>query len=267
MRHFFGPACLFSPLTFLLILAGAFFALAFANGADAATRYRLTYVGYLAGIPTATAQIQIAAEAGQAPAHKIEVTMQPFGLLKSTASFNLAAAGQSALGKNGLRDKDFVYVLEAPGLRQQAHVTNNGKHLTLETNPRSPFANEARLLDASLTDPVNGLWTAFDGAEQGCDGVTRVFDGYRRYDIDLSAAPNDGTVRNPFSDAPVWRCHGKVTLREGFSPQEVEAGFYPDHADAWVAEIVEGLPPLPLRISAPSGFGMVEVVLNKLEPI
>lgn len=101
-----------------------------------------------------------------------------------------------------------------------------------------------------------------------CDGEAAVFDGRRRADY---RAWTGGVERLPAEGAfggDALRCgfEGQIIagFRRGDDPEEARQ---PQFGTAWLARVLPGGPPLPVRIEVPSRwFGTIRVVLAGLRP-
>ncbi|MDI3306685.1 MAG: DUF3108 domain-containing protein [Acetobacteraceae bacterium] len=101
-----------------------------------------------------------------------------------------------------------------------------------------------------------------------CDGEAAVFDGRRRADYRASTS---GVERLPAEGAfhgEALRCafEGRIIagVRRGDDPEEARQ---PQFGTAWLARVLPGAPPLPVRIEVPSRwFGTIRVVLTGLRP-
>jgi len=90
-------------------------------------------------------------------------------------------------------------------------------------------------------------------AGKGCTGRIPVFDGRRRYDV---VAVEHGPDEIPATDYGLFngtalRCDFKVEPIAGYdarNPEAEERRRQLSHGRAWFAAVVEGLPPMPVRI-------------------
>ena len=99
-------------------------------------------------------------------------------------------------------------------------------------------------------DTVDPLTATLIALASHCHGTVRVFDGRRRYDIQL-ADEGEGEVpgsRGAVYAGPARRCRSQIRPIAGFwrtGPQHDER---PSHLDAWVASPRAALPPIPVYL-------------------
>ncbi|WP_192499275.1 DUF3108 domain-containing protein [Skermanella pratensis] len=123
------------------------------------------------------------------------------------------------------------------------------------------------------TDPLSAVLSVATGVAsgRGCTGTVPVFDGRRRYDLnfrtlgDRQLAPNRYSV---FSGPAVhcevtstvlagqWKRDGAVTEQERRAPISL-----------MLAPVVEGLPPVPVRLEGESRFGDVVMHLTSADAV
>lgn len=113
-------------------------------------------------------------------------------------------------------------------------------------------------------DPVSGIFAMLLDAAEGCTGSVEVFDGRRLYDF--SGEDRGWVVLTPRDylayDGPAHICRLQMQRRNGFSAEFESQDRSPGHFDVWVAEVVEGGPPVPVRIEAETGFGTLRMYLS-----
>ena len=130
-----------------------------------------------------------------------------------------------------------------------------------------PALDEAEL--AGSRDPLSAIFALLQASEAagGCAGESKVYDGRRRFDLamlDRGAATVEG---NPVYRGPAWRCAVELTPVAGYrfdgeDKTEVSSGTL-----LYLAEVVPGLPRLPVRIEAGTGYGGVEIHLLGMKPL
>jgi hypothetical protein len=90
------------------------------------------------------------------------------------------------------------------------------------------------------------------GAAGSCDGKARVFDGHRLTDLTASTVGPEvlpPTAKSHFS-GPTVRCDFVGLQLGGFMKGQDEAKLRaPRHGSAWLAPVVAGAPPVPVRVT------------------
>ncbi|MCG8545143.1 MAG: DUF3108 domain-containing protein [Alphaproteobacteria bacterium] len=124
-------------------------------------------------------------------------------------------------------------------------------------------------LTVDTVDPLSATLTVLLRLAEGgrCEGEFRVFDGRRRYD--MAVLPGESGTLEPIHSSifagRAQRCD--VTLRR-------IAGFWKKKNDfrrpvrepvLWVASPMAGVPPVPVRFTADTGFGDLRIHLTRVE--
>ena len=139
-----------------------------------------------------------------------------------------------------------------------------------DPSDREPVPPE---LVPGTTDPLSAVLSVASAVAlgRGCSGTVPVFDGRRRYDLTFQAmgsrdlAPNRYSVfSGPAVSCQVtshmlagnWRRGGWVSGDEKKAPVSL-----------MLASVVEGMPPVPVRLEGESRFGEVIMHLTSAEPV
>lgn len=105
-------------------------------------------------------------------------------------------------------------------------------------------------------------------AETGrCDGEAAVFDGRRRTDVAARTEGEDTLAAHRWGmfAGPALKCSVEGRLVAGFrTDQDRDEAGKPRSATAWFARPVPGLPPIPVRIEAETGWGPVYIHLTRI---
>jgi hypothetical protein len=101
-----------------------------------------------------------------------------------------------------------------------------------------------------------------------CDTAAPVFDGRRRVDYAVRTAGVEHLPPEGAFAGPALRCAFEGRVIAGVrSDQDPDEARRPQPATAWLAEVLPGRPPLPVRIELPSRWwGRIRVVLTAIEP-
>jgi hypothetical protein len=117
------------------------------------------------------------------------------------------------------------------------------------------------LLEGSL-DPASALLTLIRSVAQtaSCSGTVGVYDGKRRYDVTFLSLPQEvlhKTSGEPYSGT-ARRCKLKLRPLHGFKPGKRQPL---DGTLIWLGDVVQGAPPLPVRIETEISLGAVRLDL------
>jgi Protein of unknown function (DUF3108) len=101
-----------------------------------------------------------------------------------------------------------------------------------------------------------------------CDAEAPVFDGRRRVDYTVRTAGVEQLPPEGAFAGPALRCAFEGRVIAGMrSDQDPDEARRPQPATAWLAEVLPGRPPLPVRIELPTRWlGRIRVVLAAIEP-
>ena len=108
-------------------------------------------------------------------------------------------------------------------------------------------------------DPLSALYQAIlrFGKGAGCMGRSKVFDGRRRYDFQFETI-DEGQTDGPFYSGLASICRVRQIPIAGFSKQTwLPLLTRPKWTDIWLAKLRDNLPPLPVRLQADAGLGVM----------
>jgi hypothetical protein len=109
-------------------------------------------------------------------------------------------------------------------------------------------------LQQGTIDPLTATLAAI---ETGCRGTLRVFDGRRRYNLnmtDMGEAEVEAASQQLYA-GPARRCRAVVEALGGFWQTDPRQSETPTTLDSWIAVPHAGMPPLPvyLELNGPRG--------------
>jgi hypothetical protein len=90
-----------------------------------------------------------------------------------------------------------------------------------------------------------------------CTASYKLFDGVRRYDLNVTEV-GDGNVqmyKRSYYQGPATACQAVPQLIQGFAPMAVQSQLYPESAKIWIANAVQGMPAVPVRIYTQNALG------------
>ncbi len=124
-------------------------------------------------------------------------------------------------------------------------------------------AVERAARDATI-DPVTGVFAILLEAMDGCSASVEVFDGRRLYDF--TGEDRGWVVLSPRDyiayDGSAQICRLRMQRRDGFNDEYESQGRFPEYFDIWMAEVVEGAPPVPVRVEAETSLGPLRLYLS-----
>lgn len=136
-----------------------------------------------------------------------------------------------------------------------------------------PDPDERDAVPAALTvgtlDPLSATLDVMMGLAVGgrCEGAYRIFDGRRRYDV--TVRPGAPAILPPAQSSiyagPAERCHVDLVKIAGFAKKPGKLSRQVVDPVLWVARPLPGLPPLPVRFTADTGFGDFHIHLTRVE--
>jgi hypothetical protein len=136
----------------------------------------------------------------------------------------------------------------------------NGK-VAIKAVPLTRQAQEAAAQGTAngTIDPASLVLAVIAGyaEKQSCTGSYKLFDGVRRYDVNVTEI-GTGTVqmyKRSFYQGPAVECQAVPQLIQGFAQMAVESKLYPESANIWLADAVQGMPALPVRIETQNALG------------
>ncbi|HEU5339286.1 MAG TPA: DUF3108 domain-containing protein, partial [Sulfuricaulis sp.] len=100
-----------------------------------------------------------------------------------------------------------------------------------------------------------------------CEGKFPVFDGRRRYDMVVRAgAPATlPAIHSSIFAGPAQRCDFKLRRIAGFWKKRSRFGRRVTDPTLWVASPLDGVPPVPVRFTAATGFGALNIHLTRVQ--
>ena len=119
-------------------------------------------------------------------------------------------------------------------------------------------------MTTATVDPPSAMMTLMEtlGSTGRCDAAVKVYDGKRRYNL-TSGHAGDVELRAtgyaPYS-GPAVECHIGIERIAGFRKGRFEKR-YPEQITIYLAPVLEGAPPVPVRMHANNMFGSLRMHL------
>ena len=159
------------------------------------------------------------------------------------------------------------------GKSRQVRVSYDGLgRINFEVNPPSDGTKRDAVpqrLTVGTVDPLSATLTFLLRVAKGdkCEGTIPVFDGLRRYDM-IVRAGRPATLSNLHSSVfrgRAQRCDVKLRRIAGFWKKPSRFGQRVTNPVLWVASPLDGVPPVPVRFTAATGFGELRIHLTRVQ--
>jgi hypothetical protein len=227
----------------------------------------LTYVGYLAGFPvlsmTAQADLPVTAEGNVADGvYGLQANVVTEGSLASLYPYQAAVAANGRLV--GGRAQPTQFHSEGQIMSKTESVTltyGAGGKVAIKAVPLTRQAQEAAAQGTAngTIDPASLVLAIIANYAQKdtCTASYKLFDGVRRYDLNVTEV-GDGNVqmyKRSYYQGPATACQAVPQLIQGFAPMAVQSQLYPESAKIWIANAVQGMPAVPVRIYTQNALG------------
>jgi hypothetical protein len=253
-------------------LAGAaFLSLTTALPAAADGGARLKYDVWAGGVRILEAEITIRTS-GQR--YRMDMEAELVGPPSWVEDYKLESYSEGVLGEAGPQPE--IYRLESEEDDEDHWVQlayANGMPIVeadtnLEKKRREPVAEA---LKQDSVDPLTGLLSLVLQAAAGnaCEGQVPVFDGRRRFDVSLTDAGAGEVAKSRINayEGPTRRCEVSLTPIAGYRYSGHDKAQFPESVVLQGAELVPGLPPLPVRLDTEIEYGALILHLVDYEAI
>jgi len=233
----------------------------------AAKPVTLTYIGYLAGFPvlqmTAQADLPVAGNGEAADGiYGLNANVVTQGSLATLYPYRMSVSANGRLAN--ARAQPTQFHSEGTIMSRTESVT-----LTYRTNGKVdikavPLTRQAQ--DAAAQGTANGtidpaslvLAVIANYAQKDtCTASYKLFDGVRRYDLNVTEVGNGNVemYKRSFYQGPATACQAVPQLIQGFAQMAVQSKLYPESAKIWIANAVAGMPAVPVRIYTQNALG------------
>ncbi|QQP88512.1 DUF3108 domain-containing protein [Skermanella sp. TT6] len=272
-RKVFGamPTSLRSiPAVFLV--GGAVAALA--PAAAAAEKVRLGYAVYAGGFEILQASILL--DVGRDD-YEVEVSAETQGLIGTFFPWRNLSRSAGLIREGEAEPRSHRQSGTWRGRERAVSLDYDGSGgVTADVRPpddpaeRDPVPPE---MVPGTTDPLSAVLSVATGVAsgRGCTGTVPVFDGRRRYDLNFRTVGNRQLFANDYSvfSGPAVHCEVTSTVLAGQWKQD---GVITDREKRapialMLAPVVEGLPPVPVRLEGESRFGDVIMHLTSADTV
>lgn len=227
----------------------------------------LTYLAYLAGFPvfsmSAQAEVPVAGDGVTTDGiYALQANMVTQGSMATLYPYRMSVAANGRLAAG--RAQPTQYHSEGQIMSKTENVTltygADGK-VAIKAVPLTRQAQEAAAQGTAngTIDPASLVLAVIANYAQNqtCTGSYKLFDGVRRYDLTVTEIGNGNVqmYKRSFYQGPAVECQAVPQLIEGFVQMAVESKLYPQSANIWLANAVEGMPAVPVRIETQNALG------------
>jgi hypothetical protein len=235
--------------------------------AAAAKPVTLTYLAYLAGFPVLSMTVQVDLPVGPDGrttdgAYALQANIVTQGSLASLYPYRMTVSAQGRLADGGAQPARFHS--EGQIMAQTESVTltyGAGGRVDIKAVPLTRQAQDAAANGTAngTIDPASMVLAVIAAYSQrhSCAGSYPLFDGVRRYDLNVQQVGNGNVqyYKQSFYQGPATACQAVPQLIQGFAPMAVESKLYPESAKIWLANAIQGMPALPVRIDTQNALG------------
>ncbi len=244
-----------------LLCAGAGIVPAYAES-ELLLDYDIRYGGI--SIMELTARLDLAE--GKDPSYAISLQGRTVGLIDALKPIAFTATSEGVANGHGLQPALYsttthkhkkhkaLSIAFAP---DQTPVT----HFTPADDAEEPAPPQ--MLEGSV-DPASAILTLIRTVSEtgSCSGTVEVFDGKKRYDVTFVDLPREMLQKTSYAlySGEAKRCRLDVRALHGFKPGKRTL----DGTTVWFGTVLDGVPPLPVRIETEISLGQVRLELTSV---
>jgi hypothetical protein len=231
---------------------------------------RLGYAGFLGPVQVVAASVGLDLPPGMAAqgpySMALDVTMT--GPLEKLVPFHLTANSRGKSGAGGVLPAAYDSMTRIYDDGRSIRLTYGADGaVAIDADPPTVEARQAREkgLAQGTLDPLSAVVALVNQVIRNgaCAGRVAVFDGTRRFDLEASPAGTSEVTKIGASlyQGPATECAIEPVFIDGFRQADVDAGIYPRQATMWIAPVVAGAPPVPVRVIGASALGSLRLDL------
>lgn len=240
-----------------------------------AASFRLVYQGSVGDAPVLNAVIEstTAGSGGGLGRYAMTAEVGLLGALAQMFPFRLQAEASGTAGQRVVPDRYRSRIWLFDELNEVTLDYAPGGRVAVHAVPPTVEGREAvarGLVDGTI-DPLSAVAAMVNhvSSTAGCAGTYAVFDGTRRYELVFShvGRAEVAPLRKSLYAGPAIECRVVPTLQSGFHAREMSGGVYPREVSVWLAPVLAGAPPVPVRLLARSSLGTLLVDLVEARTI
>jgi len=242
--------------------------------ADDGATVRLSYDAYLGPLYVVSAEAELRLEGDR---YRVATRAQSEGLADLFFSWRSEARSEGMMAGRRLLPMRHVVKVYWRGEPRQIRLTYNEPGAAarpidflveppIDTAERDPVPPG---LTVGTVDPLSATLSVLLGIASGgrCEGQLPVFDGRRRYDMIVRPGAPEvlPAIHSSVFAGPAQRCDFELRRVAGFWKRPSRFGQRVTDPVLWVASPLDGVPPLPVRFTASTGFGDLRIHLTRVE--
>ena len=225
----------------------------------------LAYDVRYGGVTVMKVEARLNLAAGSDRSYAVALEGRTVGLLNTVKPIIFTATSKGVSSKGGFQPALYATTTVKRDKRKGLSIafTPNGTPVTQFI----PADDAEELPPAALLEGIVDPASAFLGLVRSvaetaaCSGTAGVFDGKRRYDVTFTSLPRETlqkTSHSPYA-GEARRCRVKLRPLHGFKPGKRRPL---DGTELWFADVLDGAPPLPVRIETEISLGAVRLELT-----
>ena len=240
------------------------FAASGAGRAAAEPDLLLAYDVYYSGITIMEVEAQVALADDARSAYAILIRGRTVGLAHTLKPVAFTAISEGVSNGHGLEPARYVTTTEKRSKHKGLTVAflPHGAPMTRFTPPDDAEEPAPPELLKNVIDPASAMLTLIRTLSDTatCAGTLQVFDGKRRYDAELADLPGETLEKSSYSiySGDARRCHLAIVPLHGFKPGKSTPW---EDTTIWFGPVLDGAPPLPVRIDSQISIGPVRLHL------
>lgn len=222
---------------------------------------RLDYTIYAGGLRALALDLRVATDA---PGYRLQTQVRTTGFLADIVPFVLEAVTWGTLTPDGARPERYVTAnrWRDKAIRRVTMHYGDAPMPAVTAEPPPKADDRSVVPDGerrATVDPLTGIFDLLLARGAGCAGTAEIFDGRRRYDISAKTAGTrqvDPGAYGVYSGTATL-CRLSVETIGGFWNRFDERKRYPDAVRIYLADAVDGAPPVPVRIEMDTGYAAI----------
>lgn len=232
---------------------------------------RLQYDVWAGGVRILEAEITLRT---QGERYRMEMEAELVGPPSWVEEYKLESFSEGRLGEAGPEPAIYRLESEEGDDDHWVQLTYAGSlpiveaDTNLERKRREPVSDAQK---QGAIDPLTGLLSlVLQAATYGnCEGTVPVFDGRRRFDVNLTDAGAGEVAKSRLNayEGSTQRCTVSLKPIAGYRYSGRDKAQFPENVVLQAAEIVSGLPPLPVRLDTEIEYGALILHLVDYEEI
>ncbi len=208
--------------------------------------------------------------------YSVDFVARTRGFIGWLYPYLLEGEADGTLGGASLRPNRFATLARSRDdeSRRAISYLDNGSLRTWSDPPGTAEEDEEAVpttMRQDTLDPASAIVAVIDAVTRNgrCDGAYPVYDGARRYDLNVSLVGPSPLAPSRYStySGPATLCRVAVDKLSGFRDKPTKGGM-PAVIKVWLASVADTRPAVPVRLEGESDLGslVIHLVNAKVEP-